>query len=129
MVIGKAPGGGDLVVGAVRVLEFTIATVVPFLPLHGNFSPNYDSGNNSIPLNTPERGMLTLKILNRGTEVQYHLRSLPKRQRLALATRNYQVWERLRFKKLALAGLQHVCYPLNSSAPLDNGKAGANKCL
>ena len=48
-------------------------------------------------------------------------------QKLASATRNYQVWERLRFKKLALAGLQHVRYLLNGSTPLNNGKAGANK--
>ena len=34
MVIGKAPGGGDLVVGAVRTLEINIGAVVLFLPLH-----------------------------------------------------------------------------------------------
>ena len=28
MVIGKAPGGGDLVVGAVRILGFIIVAVV-----------------------------------------------------------------------------------------------------
>ena len=37
MVIGKAPGGGDLVVGAVRILEFTIAAVVPFYPCTAMF--------------------------------------------------------------------------------------------
>ena len=54
MVVGKAPGGGDLVVGAVRILEFMVAAVVLFPPLHDNDFENYDLRNNSLLLNTPE---------------------------------------------------------------------------
>lgn len=115
MVIGKAPGGGDLVVGAVRSLKFPIAAVVLSTPLRGNV-PLISALRNRYQT-YPRVGTLTPNIMNRGTEVQYHPRFLPKMRKLALATRNYQVWGRLRFRRLALAGPQHVSYLLHVGKP------------